>query len=115
MLVYISDQRSANALSLQLAEVYKTKRLPRGNCSGSIMQIISSCWSYDPQTRPTFSRLATDLRNLLDSLQRQARETAPQQDNNGYVPMERTMSQSGANGAASFPRNGAAVISSVAS
>ena len=104
---------------LQLAEVYKQgKRLPRGNCSTNILQIISSCWSYDPQSRPTFDLLATKLRELLQSLQHQARETAPQQlqQDNGYVPMERTMPPtSAANGAATFPHNGAAVISPVAS
>ena len=81
--------------SLQLAELYKQgRRLPRGNCSMNVMQIILNCWSYAPTARPSFDELATKLRELLHSLQRQERETAPQrlQQDNCYMPMERTMS-----------------------
>lgn len=96
-------------LFLQLADLYKSgKRLPRGNCSLNVYKMISRCWLFDPAARPTFDRLATELGDLLESILRQERGSAPQQlqQDNGYVPMERTSSQPGSNSSTNPHHNG---------
>lgn len=103
----------------QLADVYSQgKRLPRGNCSATIMTIISKCWEYQPIARPSFESIATELRELLYSLQCQEREAASLQlqADNGYVPAERTVppmaSATAGGNVAAFAHNGIPVMAS---
>lgn len=99
---------------LQLANWYKSgKRLPQANCNMTIFRIINSCWMIEPTQRPSFDKLAADLRDLLRSILNKRGESTSRQ-NTGNARANRTPS-SIANGSANFAQNGAAAVAQLAS
>ena len=99
---------------LQLANVYKSgKRLPQANCNMTIFRIINSCWMIEPTQRPSFDKLAADLRDLLQSILSQRGESTSKQ-NTADATVNRTPSST-ANGSAVFAQNGAAAVTQLVS
>ena len=100
--------------SPQLAKFYLDgKRLPQGSCNMTIYTIIYKCWSSDPNQRPSFGTLATELQKLLQAV-RQRSGSGLKQEVGDASPARTTMST--ANGSANFTaHNGAAAVAQLVS